>query len=61
MVSVRRENGEWELTSSGDLVPGDVILIPPAGCEMICDAVLIAGTAIGNTIFIKAGKTVRGQ
>ena len=35
------------MISSEDLVPGDVILIPPGGCEMNCDAVLISGTAIG--------------
>ena len=36
------------MISSEDLVPGDVILIPPNGCEMSCDAVLLSGTAIGN-------------
>ena len=51
---VRRENEEWEKISSEDLVPGDVILIPPNGCEMTCDAVLISGTAIGIKIKICA-------
>lgn len=30
------------------LVPGDVIVIPPSGCLVPCDAVLIAGTCIVN-------------
>ena len=31
-----------------DLVPGDLIAIPPNGCIMTCDAVLTAGTCIVN-------------
>ena len=31
-----------------ELVPGDVIIIPPQGCTMTCDAVLISGTCIVN-------------
>lgn len=31
-----------------NLVPGDVIVIPPNGCLMPCDAVLIAGNCIVN-------------
>jgi cation-transporting ATPase 13A3/4/5 len=30
------------------LVPGDVIIIPPHGCVMACDAVLLAGNCIVN-------------
>lgn len=30
------------------LVPGDVIIIPPSGCVVPCDAVLVAGTCIVN-------------
>ena len=34
---------------SGDsLVPGDVMVIPPSGMSMPCDAVLLTGTAIVN-------------
>lgn len=29
-------------------MPGDVILIPPHGCVMHCDAVLLNGTVIAN-------------
>ena len=43
----------WERVSSEDLVPGDVILIPPNGCEMSCDALLLFGTAIGKNVCIK--------
>ena len=32
--------------NSSDLVPGDVVIIPPTGCVMPCDAVLIVGSAI---------------
>ncbi|KAM3727132.1 putative cation-transporting ATPase W08D2.5 [Dirofilaria immitis] len=42
-------NGENPIKiSSEELVPGDVILIPPNGCNMQCDAVLINGTVIVN-------------
>ena len=50
VVSVRRENGDLERVSSDDLVPGDVVIIPPTGCELTYDAVLVSGTAIGNAI-----------
>lgn len=30
------------------LVPGDVIVIPPNGCDMYCDAVLLSGSCIVN-------------
>jgi len=30
------------------LVPGDVIIIPPNGCVMACDAVLLTGNCIVN-------------
>lgn len=33
---------------SDKLVPGDVIIIPPNGFLMLCDAVLISGTCIVN-------------
>lgn len=31
-----------------DVVPGDILLIPPEGCTMPCDAVLIQGSCIVN-------------
>lgn len=34
--------------SSEDLVPGDVLIIPPKGCLVHCDAVLISGNCIVN-------------
>ena len=34
--------------SSDELVPGDVIVIPPNGLLMPCDAALISGTCIVN-------------
>ncbi|XP_018422668.1 PREDICTED: probable cation-transporting ATPase 13A3 [Nanorana parkeri] len=47
-VSVCRANEEAEEILSTDLVPGDIILIPPNGTIMTCDAVLISGTCIVN-------------
>jgi len=32
--------------STSSLVPGDVIVLPPTGCMMSCDAVLITGNAV---------------
>lgn len=47
-VTVCRANKEVEEILSTDLVPGDVLLIPPNGTIMPCDAVLISGTCIVN-------------
>lgn len=38
----------YEDIPASHLVPGDVITIPPNGCLMACDAVLIAGNCIVN-------------
>ncbi|XP_063298835.1 polyamine-transporting ATPase 13A3 [Pelobates fuscus] len=47
-VSVCRGNKEAEEILSTDLVPGDLMVIPPNGTIMPCDAVLISGTCIVN-------------
>lgn len=47
-VTVCRANKEVDEILSTDLVPGDVLLIPPNGTIMPCDAVLISGTCIVN-------------
>ncbi|XP_075058359.1 polyamine-transporting ATPase 13A3 isoform X2 [Mixophyes fleayi] len=47
-VTVCRANKEAEEIMSTDLVPGDIMLIPPNGTIMPCDAVLISGTCIVN-------------
>ncbi|XP_015781531.1 probable cation-transporting ATPase 13A3 isoform X2 [Tetranychus urticae] len=47
-VTVCRGSDETEEIESSDLVPGDVIILPPYGCIMQCDAVLISGNAIVN-------------
>ena len=39
--------GEEEVHTT-QLVPGDVVIIPPNGCIMMCDAVLLSGNAIVN-------------
>ena len=36
------------ISSSSDLVPGDIIALPEGKFEMSCDAVLILGNAIVN-------------
>ncbi|KAL5492027.1 hypothetical protein EMCRGX_G017415 [Ephydatia muelleri] len=47
-VNVNRENTELHGVSGESLVPGDVMVIPPSGMSMPCDAVLLTGTAIVN-------------
>ncbi|XP_073986306.1 polyamine-transporting ATPase 13A3-like isoform X2 [Rhodnius prolixus] len=46
-ITVKR-NEKYEEISTGCLVPGDVIVIPPRGCIMHCDAVLLNGKCIVN-------------
>jgi cation-transporting ATPase 13A2 len=41
-------NGQTLQTSSESLVPGDILLIPPHGCILQCDAILMNGTVIVN-------------
>lgn len=43
----RRDKGCVDIPASY-LVPGDVIIIPPHGCVMACDAVLLTGNCIVN-------------
>ncbi|XP_070810736.1 polyamine-transporting ATPase 13A3-like [Pituophis catenifer annectens] len=47
-VTVFRGPYETEAVLSTELVPGDVLLVPPEGLTMPCDAVLLSGTAIAN-------------
>lgn len=47
-VQVIRENGRVLTLDSSEIVPGDVLVIPPQGCMMYCDAVLLNGTCIVN-------------
>ena len=37
-----------EEISPSCLVPGDLLMIPPHGCLMACDAVLLSGNCIVN-------------
>ena len=37
---------ETKQVSAASLVPGDVLVLPPGGCSMMCDAVLLTGNAI---------------
>ncbi|KAJ7313297.1 hypothetical protein JRQ81_004585 [Phrynocephalus forsythii] len=47
-VTVFRGPYETEEIFSTELVPGDVVLVPPEGLTVPCDAVLLSGTAITN-------------
>ncbi|XP_006820639.1 polyamine-transporting ATPase 13A3-like, partial [Saccoglossus kowalevskii] len=47
-VTVSRGNGDIEDVWERELVPGDVLIIPPHGCSMTCDAVLLSGNCIVN-------------
>ncbi|XP_064384739.1 polyamine-transporting ATPase 13A3-like isoform X2 [Halichondria panicea] len=47
-VTVLRGGKEVEGVASEDLVPGDVLVIPPTGFVLPCDAALISGQAIVN-------------
>uniref|UniRef100_A0A670J3W8 Cation-transporting ATPase n=1 Tax=Podarcis muralis TaxID=64176 RepID=A0A670J3W8_PODMU len=47
-VTVFRGLYETEEIFSTQLVPGDVLLVPPEGLTVPCDAVLMSGTAIAN-------------
>ncbi|KAK4886443.1 hypothetical protein RN001_002714 [Aquatica leii] len=51
-VQVLRPNSIWGHTQvtvdSKELVPGDLLVIPPTGCVMACDAVLLTGNCIVN-------------
>ncbi|XP_053115435.1 polyamine-transporting ATPase 13A3-like isoform X2 [Hemicordylus capensis] len=47
-VTVYRGPCETEEVFSTQLVPGDVLLVPPGGLTLPCDAVLLSGTAIAN-------------
>ncbi|XP_061444002.1 polyamine-transporting ATPase 13A3-like isoform X2 [Rhineura floridana] len=47
-VAVYRGPYETEEIFSTELVPGDVLLVPPEGLTVPCDAVLLSGTAIVN-------------
>ncbi|XP_069683433.1 polyamine-transporting ATPase 13A3-like isoform X2 [Periplaneta americana] len=48
VVTVWRGGDQYEDLPTTSLVPGDVIVIPPHGCDMHCDAVLLSGSCIVN-------------
>ncbi|XP_055354336.1 polyamine-transporting ATPase 13A3-like [Paramacrobiotus metropolitanus] len=48
VVQIMRSDGSVETVEGSCLVPGDIIIIPPHGCTMVCDAALIAGNCIVN-------------
>jgi len=51
IVTILRGTDIEENISSEDLVPGDLVCIPPGGCELTFDGVLLSGSAIGEQQF----------
>ena len=49
--------GEEEVHTT-QLVPGDVVIVPPNGCIMMCDAVLLSGNAIVNESMLTGEMTL---
>ncbi|RMX43708.1 hypothetical protein pdam_00006345 [Pocillopora damicornis] len=47
-VTVLRNNADQIDVSSDELVPGDLLVIPPNGAQVHCDSVLISGNCIVN-------------
>lgn len=47
-VNILRKNGMQEEVNASHVVPGDIIILPPHGCMMGCDAVLLSGSCIVN-------------
>ncbi|XP_078491913.1 polyamine-transporting ATPase 13A3 [Ciona intestinalis] len=47
---LRQINEDPQVTEiwSKDLVPGDVLVVPPSGMQLACDAALVSGTCIVN-------------
>lgn len=43
-----RSTGKTDYVAAELLVPGDILVIPPHGCLMPCDAVLLTGNCILN-------------
>ena len=56
IITVSRGGGIYESIPTEYLVPGDVIVIPPHGCTMHCDAALLLGNCIVNESML-TGKT----
>jgi len=45
---VRADTKAHESITTDQLVPGDILVVPPHGCIMHCDAVLLSGNCIVN-------------
>ncbi|XP_014250253.1 probable cation-transporting ATPase 13A3 isoform X2 [Cimex lectularius] len=48
VVTVKRGESGYEEIETSSLVPGDIIVIPPQGCTVHCDAILLNGQCIVN-------------
>ena len=40
---------------SESLLPGDILVVPPSGMDMPCDAVLLSGQVIANEAMLTGG------
>ncbi|CAI5447953.1 unnamed protein product [Caenorhabditis angaria] len=47
-VEVLRDDGRVRTIDSSEVVPGDILIIPPQGCMLYCDCVLLNGSVIVN-------------
>lgn len=41
--------------ASESLVPGDILVVPPSGMDVPCDAVLLSGQVIANEAMLTGG------
>jgi len=46
VITKLSDDGTSQQVISSDLVPGDIIVVPDHGCQLLCDAVLLEGQAI---------------
>uniref|UniRef100_A0A0A9WMI9 Cation-transporting ATPase n=3 Tax=Lygus hesperus TaxID=30085 RepID=A0A0A9WMI9_LYGHE len=56
-VTVCDDRGRSLLIPSTDVVPGDIIIVPPQGCMMPCDSLLLTGTCIVNEAVLTGEST----
>lgn len=59
VINVCRGTGVFDTVRTEDLVPGDIIIIPPNGCTMHCDAILLFGTCIVNESMLTGTFSIR--
>lgn len=58
VVTLIRDERPPDVVESTRVVPGDIIHIPPHGCVLQCDAVLLTGTCIVNESMLTGKKKI---